>query len=167
MRAMPSPAEMIVPSSETSTPPLNPSICCLRTLVISSALISAMPPSPRNRPSVRPGEPLAQDLELVPQGSVIHPGSDPRSRPAQEGRVDPMHDSHLAPGDRLERLPKALQLRCRQRHGRGGLRLHESASLVLDLLEGLTDGGESPQAPVDDEQHHEVAHRLAQLGLAR
>src|SRR5712664_4943238 len=117
MRAMPSPAEMMVPSSETSTPPLNPSICCLRTLVISSALISAMPPSPRIPPSVRPDEPLAQDFELVPQGSVIHPGADTRARPAQEGRVDPMRDPHPAPGDRLERLPQALQLRRRQRHG--------------------------------------------------
>src|SRR5262245_47079517 len=115
MRAMPSPAEMIVPSSETSTPDLNPSICCLRTLVISSALISAMPHSPRIRPSMRPDEPLAQGVELPPESAVVHLRADPRPRTAQERRVDAMRDLHLSPGQRFERLPQALQLSRRQR----------------------------------------------------
>src|SRR2546425_3894531 len=81
MRAMPSPQEMIVPSSETSTPALNPSICCLRTLVISSAFSSAMPPSPQEVPgrapvSVRTDQPLAQGFEIAPQGPVVDPRAD-------------------------------------------------------------------------------------------
>src|SRR5262245_12171057 len=116
MRAIPSPAEMIVPSSETSTPDLNPSICCLRTLVISSALISAMPHSPRFR-SMRPDEPLAQGVELPPESAVVHLRADPRPGAAQERRVDAMRDLHLVPGDRFERLAQALQISRRQRHG--------------------------------------------------
>src|SRR2546428_5127998 len=133
MRAMPSPAEMIVPSSETSTPPTNPSICCLRMLVISSALISAMPHSPL-RPSVRPEQPLAQGFELVPQGPVVDPGPDSRAHPAQKGRINLMPDPHRAPGHGLERVTQALQLRGRQRHRRGGLRLPDPQALVFDLL---------------------------------
>src|SRR6266571_3206658 len=113
MRAMPSPAEMIVPSSETSTPALNPSICCLRTLVISSAFSSAMPPSPQEVPgrapvSVRPDQPLAQGFEIAPQGPVVDPRADPRARAPQEGGVDALRDLHGAPGHGLQRLPQAL-----------------------------------------------------------
>src|SRR5437867_10404089 len=142
MRAIPSPAEMIVPSSETSTPAVNPSICCLRTLVISSALISAMPRSPRIRPSVRPGQPLAQGFELASQGSVVDLGADARARTAQEGRINLMPDPDRPPGHRLERLSQAFHVRRRQRHGRPGLRLHASLALVLDLLEAPADGAE-------------------------
>src|SRR2546425_839793 len=166
MRAMPSPAEMIVPSSETSTPPTKPSICCLRMLVISSALISVMPHSPL-RPSVRPDQPPAQGFELMPQRPVVDPGPDSGARPAQKGRINLMPDIHPATGYGLERLTQALQLRRRQRHRRGGLRLNDPQALVLDLLEGPPDGGERPQAPIDDQDPQEVARRLAQPCLAR
>src|SRR5258705_308403 len=124
MRAMPSPAEMIVPSSETSTPPLNPSICCLRTLVISSALIAAMPHSPPNRPSMRPDELLAQGLEVVPQGAVVDPGADPRARSPQKAWLDLLGEPHRAPGHFFQRLAQPLQIGRRQRHRGGRLRGH-------------------------------------------
>src|SRR3989442_4615857 len=166
IRKMPSLTEMIVPSSETYTPQTIPSICCLRMLVISSALISAMPHSPL-RPSVRPDQPPAQGFELMPEGPVVAPGPDSGARPAQKGRINLMPDIHRAPGHGLERLTQALQLRRRQRHRRGGLRLHDPQALVLDFLEGPPDGGERPQAPIADQDRQEVARRRAQPGLAR
>src|SRR6267142_5648463 len=113
MRAMPSPAEMIVPSSETSTPALNPSICCLRTLVISSAFSSATSLSPQEIPgrapvSVRSDQPLAQGLEIAPQCPVVDLRPDPRARATQEGGVDALCDLHGSPGHRLQRLPQPL-----------------------------------------------------------
>src|ERR1041384_6756627 len=127
MRAMPSPAEMIVPSSETSTPALNPSICCRRTLVISSAFSSAMPPSPqddsRRAPgcgilrawiSVRPGQLVAQGFDVAFQAPVVALGPDPRARPSEEGRVDALRDLHGASRHVLQSLLEPLQLGGRQ-----------------------------------------------------
>src|SRR5260221_14699206 len=113
---MPSPTAMIEPSSVTSTPDLNPWICCFRTLAISSALISMKSPW-----LSRLGQPLAQDSELALQGSVVHPRADPGARPAQDRGVDAHREPHGAARHLLHRRAELLLLRGGDRRGQGRL----------------------------------------------
>src|SRR3990172_1958295 len=101
MRAMPSPTEMTLPSSLTSTPALNPSICCRRTLVISSALISAIRlVSPVLLPS--PPQPLPHQCDLALQASVVTPRTDARPDPAEECGIHLRLQPHGAAGEPRE-----------------------------------------------------------------
>src|SRR5262245_1384965 len=149
-RAMPSPIEMMLPTSATSTSTAKLPICSRMILEISSALISksqppaASPspqppaPSPPAPPPTHPSphpfhEPLLDPLELPRDAAVVHRAADPRDDATDDRRIDAgLEDDRSASDARqpvLERLCATAGERRRRRH----FRTHDLAVIEQPL----------------------------------
>src|SRR5580765_593922 len=133
-RAMPSPTDMTVPISATSTSAAKLPIWSRMILEISSALI-CMCVSACCLPFLN--QPLLQPLELSRHAAVEHHAADARDDAADDGRVDARvhrHRQARRPGDRaLKRRALAVA----ERRGRHDLRRDDPFSRAHLLAEGL------------------------------
>src|SRR5262245_30618243 len=91
-RAMPSPSEMMLPTSATSTSTAKLPICSRMILDISSALISTLSPPESLRALA---EPRLHLLQLARDARVTHRAANPRDHASDERGVDRRLEQHL------------------------------------------------------------------------
>src|SRR5213596_1332156 len=117
-RAMPSPIEMMLPTSATSTSTAKLPICSRMILDISSALMSI---------SLALHESFSELLELPRDAAVVDHAADARDEAANDRRIDARLQRHRSTGDGGETLLDLLNSIGRERRGRRHFGTHDLA----------------------------------------
>src|SRR5205085_3829659 len=118
---MPSPIEMTVPTSATSTSTAKLPIWSRMILEISSALMSMLVPALRDATLVRPPfaegvlrrlrslaarQALAHLCKLRGEAAVVHDAADAGDESAKDRRVDFRRERHVPPGGTRQPVPQ-------------------------------------------------------------
>src|SRR5579862_1670322 len=158
MRAMPSPTESTCPTSATSASVPKSAICCFRMAEISAARIS-MTSNPLHR--------KLQARELALDRCIDHARADLDHEPADQARIDPEIDRHLAADGLAQLLVDGLGLGWRQRLRRRYLCCHLAAP-GREFLEIAGDhAGEDEQPAVARGNAEKILGERGEAGAIR
>src|SRR5512139_681537 len=112
-RAIPSPTEMTLPTSATSTSTAKLPICSRMTLEISSALMFIAV----DELSGPARELLSDSFELPPQAAIVDDAANPGDDAAEDLGLNSRRHHDLPPGQGAKSLPECSQAVIIQRHG--------------------------------------------------
>src|SRR6266446_787811 len=138
---MPSPTEMTLPTSLTSTPPRYSSICSRIIFVISSALISISFSIPR----LFFDQAAFECLQSLANRSIVNRTSNLCDYAADQGRIDGNFHPNLLSRGTFEPGRQFPLFRSIQRMGSRDARAHNAEALVQKLLIRLNDFFQKPQ----------------------